>query len=368
MPLRENTSEESVRRAAVGRDVDVDEVRDRDAMLVPLREACRRVALAAGPIIVGVSGGGDSVGLVHAFRHGGVLPPPGDGCRVPIIVAHAEHDLREDAGRDRDFTAALAARLGFRFVTRLIPCRAAAAGSGEGLEAAARRLRYEFLVEAARDAGARAVVVAHCADDQVETILHALLRGTGLAGLGGMPEARELADGISLMRPMLGIERSVVRRYLEAAGETWLEDPTNADRRFARNFLRHVILPAAESGPYPAASASLLRLGRQAAGISAAIVSAAELLLEEHSGREGDGTTVIRPGMLRRLDRQMLGEIFVAVWKREGWPRRAMTARHYHRLAAMLAEGNGACDLPGGVRATVAGDGSMRLRRDRSMP
>lgn len=363
MPLHGTASEESHVGATVEGSVIRDAAADREAMLGPLREACRRDAFAAGPIVVGVSGGGDSVSLVHALCHGNVLPHPRAGCRTPIIVAHAEHDLREDAGRDRDFTAALAARLGLRFVTRRIPCRAAAAGSGEGVEAAARRLRYEFLVDAARDVGARAVVVAHCADDQVETILHAVLRGTGLAGLAGMPEARELAEGISLMRPMLGIGRSVVRRYLLAVGETWLEDPTNADRTFARNFLRHAIVPAVESGPYPSASASILRLGRQASGIFSAVASAAELLLDEHSRREADGTLVLRAGTLRRLDRQMLGEIFVAVWRREGWPRRAMTARHYHRLVAMLADGTGACDMPGGVRVAVDGDGSMRMRR-----
>lgn len=334
----------------------------REAMLGPLRESCQLVAFSGGPIVLGVSGGADSVGLLHAFVHGDVLPSLAAGRRRPIIVAHAEHDLREDAPLDRQFTEGIARDMGLEFVTARIACREAAREAGEGIEAVARRLRYAFLADVAGEAGARAVVVAHSADDQAETILHAILRGTGLAGLAGMPVVREFAEGISLLRPMLGIGRAAVRGYLAASGQAWRDDPSNADEKFARNFLRHAILPAVVEGPYPAAVESVRRLGRQAAGIARAVASAAEILLDDHSRRESDGTIVIDPRRLARLDRHLLGELFVQLWKREGWPRRDMTARHYLRLADMLAAGGSALaidralaiDLPGGIRCRTS--------------
>lgn len=337
----------------------------REAMLGPLREACRLDALSGGPIVVGVSGGADSVGLLHALVHGDVLPNLRPGRKRPIIVAHAEHDLRDDSRLDREFTEVVARGMGLPFVARKIACRETARETGEGIEAAARRLRYAFLAEAAGESGARAVVVAHSADDQVETILHAILRGTGLTGLAGMPSVRELAEGISLLRPLLGIGRAVVRGYLAACGQAWREDPTNADAKFARNFLRHVVLPAAVEGPYPAAFASIRRLGCQAAGIARAVASAAEILIEDHSRREADGAIVIDSRKLLRLDRQMLGEIFVQLWKREGWPRRDMTARHYLRLAKMLRlagtlggdRSTRPIELPGGIRCRTSTEG-----------
>ena len=350
---------------AVGhRQIPDDRAAAREAMLGPLREACRLVAFSGGPIVVAVSGGADSVGLLHAMVHGDVLPNAGPGRRRPIIVAHAEHDLREEAPLDREFTAAVARDMGLEFVSRRIACRDAARATGEGIEAAARRLRYAFLAEAAGAAGARAVVVAHSADDQAETILHAVLRGTGLAGLAGMPAVRQLAEGISLLRPMLGIGRPVVRGYLAACDQAWREDPTNADETFARNFLRHAVLPAVVDGPYPAAVESLRRLGRQAAGIAGAVAAAADLLLDDHSRREADGAIVIDPRRLARLDRHLLGELFVQLWKREGWPRRDMTARHYLRLAELLVasgpalaiDGALAIDLPGGIRCRTSLD------------
>jgi tRNA(Ile)-lysidine synthase len=343
------------------REIPDDRAAAREEMLEPLREACRLVAFSGGPIVVAVSGGADSVGLLHAMVHGDVLPSVAPGRRRPIIVAHAEHDLREDAPLDREFTAAVARDMGLEFVSRRIACRDVARETGEGIEAAARRLRYAFLVEAAGAAGARAVVVAHSADDQAETILHAILRGTGLAGLAGMPVVRELAEGIALARPMLGILRSVVRGYLAACGQAWRDDLTNADETFARNFLRHAILPSLVEGPYPAAVASIRRLGRQAAGIAGAVAAAADLLLDDHSRREADGSIVIDPRRLARLDRHLLGELFVQLWKREGWPRRDMTARHYLRLADLIG-GQGTArpiDLPDGIRCRTSPEGRV---------
>jgi len=328
-------------------------------------EAGFLAALAAGlpvhgfwseRVVVGVSGGADSVALLVGLH----CLAAEQMARSRLLVAHARHDLREAAGADAAFVADLASGLGLPCVVRDLRVREPDSVCGEGIEGRARRLRYEFFADVAREHGARSVVVAHTADDQAETILHRSLRGTGLAGLAGMASARALSDGVALVRPLLAVRRSVVRAYLESRGQSWAEDATNADVRYARNFLRHEILARCESGPYPGASASLVRLGSQAAAVAGAVRSAAEYLLDAHSHRHADGTTVLQTHKLTGLDRHLLAEIFVALWHREGWPQRDMTARHYLQLVAMLASSMDstvaappAMDLPGEVRARV---------------
>ncbi|MFM7138596.1 MAG: tRNA lysidine(34) synthetase TilS [Planctomycetota bacterium] len=218
---------------------------------IPAAEAAFLAALAAGlppahdwafPSLVAVSGGADSVALSLAVAR---LTPAAAVSR--LVIAHADHGLRAESAADAEFVRQLAERLGTRFVGRRLDV--AAAVGREGLEGRARRLRYEFLAEAAHEAGARHVLVAHTADDQAETILHRLLRGTGVAGLAGMRRSRRLADGVALLRPLLHVPRASVRAFLAAAGQDWREDATNADLGRARNFLRHAILPRCTVGP-----------------------------------------------------------------------------------------------------------------------
>jgi tRNA(Ile)-lysidine synthase len=327
-------------------------------------------ALAAGlpargfwssPLLVGVSGGADSVGLLCGLR--GLACPDAVG---RMTVVHVEHDLREDAAADREFVAGLAARLGLPFVWRRCAVRSEVDERGEGVESLARRLRYAFFEEVAREVGARHVLVAHTADDQAETILHRILRGTGLAGLAGMPAARELCDGVSLLRPLLSVSRASVREFLAARAESWREDASNSDVRYARNFLRHEVIGRCEDGPYPAATAALVRLGGQAGKLGAALRAAAEQLLDVHASRAVRGAVVLRTAGLVALDRHLLAEMFAILWDREGWPRRDMTARHYEQLAALAAAGGEsvvcATDFPGGVRASQQRAGLLELR------
>ena len=334
----------------------------------PAAEPAFLTALAAGlpaahdwvfPSLVAVSGGADSVALATAIAR---LAPA--GARGQLVIAHADHGLRAESVADGDFVRALAERLGVRFVGRRLDV--AAAAGREGLEGRARRLRYDFLAEAAHEAGARHVMVAHTADDQAETILHRLLRGTGVAGLAGMRRARRLADGVALIRPLLHVSRASVRAFLAATGQEWREDATNADPARARNFLRHEILPWCTAGPYPAAPEAIVRLGDQAAAAAAALASAAEHLLDLHANCQPDGTIVLRTAALVRLDHHLLAEMFARLWAREGWPQRDMTSRHYGQLATAAVSCDGAAagpmDFPGGVRILAVGLGQLTLR------
>jgi len=316
----------------------------------------------SSPVVVGVSGGGDSMALLLGLAGVAARRP----ARPQLVVAHAEHDLRPEAAAERDTVAAVASRLGLRFVTRPIATRAPDGVRGEGLEARARRLRYRFLEDVAHECGARHVAIAHTADDQAETILHRALRGTGLAGLAGMAEARQLGDGVALVRPLLGMSRAAVREWLATGNVAWCEDASNLDTRYARNFLRHEILDRCASGPYPAAAAALVRLGGQAAQASAALASAAEHVLDLHCRREPAGGVSIDAAAVAALDQHFLGEVFAALWRREGWPRRDMTARHYACLVALTRavadDAGSAADFPGPVRATVAPHRRLVLR------
>jgi tRNA(Ile)-lysidine synthase len=333
------------------------------SFLSALSVALPRSGFWEAPVVVAVSGGADSVALLLGLVR--VAPP-----QARLVVAHACHDLRPEAAADRDFVAALAARLKVPCASRSLAVRHDAEGRGEGLEARARRLRYDFLADIAGEHGARHVVVGHTADDQAETILHRALRGTGLAGLAGMQRSRGLADGVALLRPLLRLPRALGRAFLEAEGESWAEDATNADPAFARNFLRHEILARAERGPYPAATAALVRLGEHAGRSAGALASAAEHLLGIHARRQADGRIVLDATALAGLDRHLVAEVVVALWEREGWPRRDMAARHFTAVAGLIVDvGSGAqppCpafDLPGGVRAGSSGSGRIDLHR-----
>lgn len=312
-------------------------------------------ALAAGlpslcdagfPQLVAVSGGADSVALLLGMVR---LAPAG------LVVAHADHGLRAESADDARFVTELAGSLGLRCLTRRLDV--AASGGREGLEGRARRQRYAFLAEAAHEVGARQVLTAHTADDQAETVLHRILRGTGLAGLAGMRHTRPLADGVALVRPLLRVRRADVHRFLAVVAQDWREDASNRDLARSRNLLRHEVLPRCVTGPYPAAAESIARLAAQAGAAADALASAAEHLLESHGRRQADGRVTLRTASLRRLHRHLLAEVFAAIWRREGWPRRDMTAAHYRSLADRVADAAaGGSDLPGGVRVDITAD------------
>jgi tRNA(Ile)-lysidine synthase len=332
-----------------------------DTFLAVLAEGLPRVGFWESPVVVAVSGGADSVALLI-----GLVRLAAAEQRGRLIVAHAEHDLREAAAADREFVATLAAGLGLAFASRRLAVRRDVDGRGEGIEARARRLRYDFLLGVAHESGARHVAVAHTADDQAETILHRILRGTGLTGLAGMEPARELGDGVALVRPLLGTPRSMTRGFLTALAQPWCEDETNADARFARNFLRHEIIAACERGPYPAATEALVRLGSQAGAVAAAVRSAAEHLVELHATTAADGRVVLRATGLGGLAPHLLAEMFVVIWSRQGWPRCDMTAAHYERLANLVraaeTSATGSTDYPGGVRVNVSTSGRLLMQ------
>ncbi len=195
------------------------------------------LAGSVGPLVVGVSGGPDSLALLDSLAQ--LLPAE------RLVVAHLDHGLRPSAAAEAALVAEAAARRGLRHVGGRADVPMLARAAGQSLETAARAARYDFLAAVARAERAAAVVVGHNADDQTETILMHLLRGAGAAGLRGMAVAAPLpghAD-LWLLRPLLGIDRAAIEAYVHEVGLEPAADASNRDPAFTRNRLRHELLP-----------------------------------------------------------------------------------------------------------------------------
>lgn len=220
-------------------------------------------------VAVAVSGGADSVALLLLFLE--LREPLG----IVLSVAHFNHQLRGRASDgDEKFVAALASRHGLSFFVWRDDIASKAARERANLEDAARRARYSFFESLARENHLDKVAVAHTADDQAETVLSHILRGTGLAGLGGIhPEA-----GI-VFRPLLTFRRSELRAYLRARRQAWREDATNRDTSRLRARIRHKLLPVLEKRFQSAVVEHLSQLADLARDEDAWLESSAELRL-----------------------------------------------------------------------------------------
>jgi tRNA(Ile)-lysidine synthase len=189
----------------------------------------QRAALVREPVLLGVSGGSDSMALLHLT---GLVAP---ALELSLHVVCVDHGLRREAADEAALVAAAAARSNAAFHS------VAASPDGDD-EDSLRRARYAALEERRIAVGARFVLLGHTADDQIETIVFRFLRGAGFGGLAGMREVRG-----TLLRPLLGLRRRELRRVLEAQGAGWTEDPTNSSPRYARGRLRSSVLPAIET-------------------------------------------------------------------------------------------------------------------------
>jgi tRNA(Ile)-lysidine synthase len=309
---------------------------------------------ARGPGVVAVSGGPDSVALLRALAEA--------GAGVPLVIAHLNHQLRgTESDADEAFVRELHARLAaegkgeFLLHCERIDAAREAATRGENLESVARDLRYEWLARVAKEAGAAWVATGHTADDQAETVLFRLLRGTGLKGLAGIPARRPLSAGVEVVRPLLSVRRADVLAYLEALGQPYRVDSTNARTELTRNRIRHDLLPRLASDYNPAVVEVLGRLADQAAAVERVIEEAAAALLREAELPRAGELLIFDLSRLGRADRHLLREMLRLAWQREGWPLGGMGYEEWDRAAAVALGEAEASDLPGGVRARRRG-------------
>ncbi|MCI0342551.1 MAG: tRNA lysidine(34) synthetase TilS [Planctomycetales bacterium] len=320
--------------------------------------AARGVVADGDRVVVACSGGGDSVALLHLLRE---LPAAG-GPRLGLVVATLDHGIRgEESAADAAFVEALAARLG-------LPCRRGRADvpgllarDGGSLEDLARRERYRFLGEVAREAGSSAIALAHTRDDQAETMLLRLARGAGPRGLGGMRALRPLAPGspIRIWRPLLGVCRDDLRAALHERGESWREDATNEDRHRARARVRHEALPALEAALGPGFAARLADAASSFAALADLLDAAAAPLAEACVRPAPQGALVLREPLLG-LPSSLLAPVLAAAFARAGGDPGRLGRGHYDRLADLLGGRGVATTLPGAIEARATAEG-LRL-------
>lgn len=315
------------------------------AVASALRERC---GVSAGDrLVVGVSGGADSVALLRALHVLAIQPH----WALDLHIAHINHRLRSDADADETFVKELAESLNLSWHRREL----ALPGGGGNLEAAARHGRYAALAQVAMQVDADAIAVAHHADDQLETVLMRLIRGASVSGLSGMAPRRQLAGcRAALIRPMLQVDRAQVITFLREIGQAWCEDPTNADVSRWRANLRAQVLPALrELRPKAAvnASASADRL-RQVARWANRRTRAA---VREHITFD-EATATLDRSTAKRLNAELLGSVIRLVSRRVGAPSDALTSRVIGPIADAVRDGSGEVrrfDLAGGVRINV---------------
>lgn len=303
-------------------------------------------------MIVGVSGGPDSVALLS------LLLSCRDELNLTLTVAHLDHGLRPESADDAAWVSEQCAAWHVPCLVKRLDEPDALTDDRSGLEERARRARHEFLEQVAIDEGATVIALAHTRDDQAETVLHHIVRGTGLGGLCGIPERRATPRGLEIVRPLLTVSRAAVIDYLAEKNIPPRIDPSNEDRRFTRNRIRHDVLPYLREQLNPQADDALVRLADQAAEVQQYLdESAAHLLSQVLTDSTPDSVRIhCRP--LARQARVIVRESFVRLWTAQEWPRQAMTSAHWNGLATLSRsdETTGGLSLPGAIQATRRGD------------
>ena len=303
--------------------------------LRPFMERWGMLPPSGGTMLVAVSGGRDSVCLLHYLA-----TMPRD---FSVAAAHLDHGQRPTAGRDVAFVRQLCRELDVPLTVERADVPALARQRGVGLEEAGRMARYDFFRRTADSLGAQRIATAHHAADQAETVLLNLLRGTGPQGLAGIPPVRG-----NIIRPLLETSRQEIEEYLERNGIPHVEDETNSDRSMTRNRLRLDIMPLLKE-LYPGAEGSICRT--------------AEILRREEEYWQAQADAILPPDgaeldreSLLRLPYALRLRVLRALTERTQAGRKDFGAVHYEAMEALLHGCGGSISLPGGLTAVCRGE------------
>ena len=322
-----------------------------------LERSLRAQGLFGQRVLAAVSGGADSVALLRG------LAELVDRRELTILIGHFDHRLRgAESAADARWVSQLSVQMGFECV--LGAAAEPGAVTAAGVEERAREQRYAFLDATAQRTECAAVLTAHTADDQAETVLHHVIRGTGWSGLRGIPGVRELPSGVRLVRPLLGASRVAVEEYLAELGQGYCCDASNGDTSLTRNALRREVLPLLRERFNPQVSGSLNALAELAAETEACLAElSAQCLKAALLQRDECGVSLDRES-LATVPSLLLKETLRRLWLQGGWPRRELGRETLERLAAAIRAGGRipTFDLPDGVRVTGQG-GLLRIER-----
>lgn len=297
-----------------------------------------RLFTAPATVVVGVSGGADSMALLHVLHTWRV-----DGLRV--IAVHIHHGLRgEEADRDEALVRAYCAERGIDCVVKRADVCALAKQWNIGTEEAGRRVRYDAFARVCREESADVIATAHNANDVAETVLMHILRGSGIGGLCGIPAKRG-----QIVRPLLDCTRAEIEAYCAENGIPTIVDSTNADPVYTRNRVRHQLLPLLRE-LNPSVESALLRLRASASQDECFFTALAEQALDD--ARLADGA------VNRTLFLQQPPSVRVRMWKlllaQCGCG--SYTERHIDALEGILSVNRGTVYLPDGCRVCVSAD------------
>ena len=300
------------------------------------------VGLAAGDLVLAAcSGGADSLALAAALAFEG----PRLGLRAGGVTV--DHGLQPGSSAQARTVARLMAEMGLdpvRSVRAEVARPGASATAYPGPEAAAREARYLALDRVAQETGAAAIVLGHTRDDQAETVLLGLARGSGTRSLAGMPDR----SGICL-RPLLQVSRAQTRAACAALGLKPWQDPQNADPAFARARVRHRLLPALEQELGPGVAGALARSARQLR----ADADFLDGMAAEESRRLAAGGPELPLDLIAALPEAIRSRVLREAAIAAGCPAGSLSARHVAALDALVTGWRGQrwTDLPGGIRA-----------------
>ena len=316
-------------------------------------------------VVIGCSGGADSVTLVRALND--LLRRQTNGqspARGFLVVAHFNHQLRgEQSDNDAKFTADLAKELKLTFelaeantyrrdTTDRDKAENQLRGDSNRLdsdEASLRKQRMHFLIGIAKSHGARYISLAHSADDNVETVLHHLMRGTGPAGIAGIGHPVPIDEDLVLTRPLLQTRRQSIHQALTGQGFEWREDQSNEDCRYRRNWIRNQLIPTMEL-EFPHAIEAMQRAIHLQTNWRQCIDQIASDWLTQNLQHS--------PQITVKQDRETNAQILIAavqkLWADCQWPRQAMKQRHWEVIAAMIqGQKKEPITLPSGIRVTT---------------
>ena len=324
------------------------------------REALVDAGLArSGLLVVAVSGGPDSLALLHALHS--LSPETG----IRLHGAHLDHGLRGDeSAADARFVAAEFRRLGIAGTCARADVPAYRRERKLSLEEAARDVRYAFLARVAERQGADAVALGHTADDQAETVLMRLLRGSGLAGLRGMsPLSRRASTGgsVALVRPLLGVTRSEVSQFCRELGLAPRDDASNASTDMLRNRVRLELIPHLETYN-PSVRRALLRLARSSARDLAYVEEQVDAAMPTLASRTDEGVALDRD-IFTRLHPAIQAHALRRAFAVCRGSARDLEQYHVDAMARLICGRAGtSLDLPGGVRFLVGYERALLSR------
>jgi tRNA(Ile)-lysidine synthase len=326
------------------------------SFLTELRSGLTRCRVAGSRVLVAVSGGADSVALLRGLSELSIE------FGLELTVAHLNHQLRGVASdADANWVEALAASLKLRCDVGVVPADAFLSNNS-GVEETARNLRYQFLENAATRGHCPTIAFAHTADDQSETVLHHLFRGTGIAGLRGIPESRLLPGGHRLVRPLLSVRRELIETYLQSLGQAYRTDETNSNTALMRNRFRHVLLPLLREQINPQVDGALSRLADQARDVEVILGQLAGRLLETCLKDQQADCAYLDVATIRDQPTHLVREMFRMLWDRQNWPRQAMSYAHWNRLAEIMTARKSIV-FPGQIEAKFHSDSLLVIRR-----